>query len=894
MLINDEIKIAIKHAQEIAEIDVGKALVETLEIFNMVKDCDNPNVIGDTCKLIGNLYIRNNKMVDAKNYYLEAIKNYILCANFKEIGNCYNNLIITSFYSKEFHLIEEYKQQALKFYFKAKDNVGALSIANNVSVFYQKNKEYQRSYHSLKSVYDKYHHLLTEKEELMAKSNLLVNKLFIGDKEEVLNDLLEVAKIAEEKEYFLVLSSTNNSLAEFYESIEDYKSANLYLRKSFMYTRKAKNKDVKEQLSNHFSSIEANLTKSELSIIKKENQVLQQKHIDISKRNGFLESLLETIPLPLYHMNIEGYIQGCNKAFLDFLGVKFEDIYNKHFTNFYTKHEIDYTSILKKRLQNKEITQQIIETEVKGDKKVLDVYRDIYYNEVGEVSGLVTIFNDITQKRKLDNELLESKEKLEAIFNNAQVGILMMDTNLKVTYLNPYILDKMKYTAEEIYDKGVRIFKNDCKDFISKLRHQFKTKNISSIKSTDCLETKNGELIRVNLEVTKIFNAEKELTSYLFVIKDVSEEYLIKEQVEKLNAHLKSILESASQVYICSIDRDCNYTYFNENYKRNIKNHVGLELSVGDNYFIRYKDLSEKQDKKSTIAKVLAGESISGIREYPETKKVKLEILQYYYSPIIDSNNNVIGATVFSYDITDRVVAQRKLAHESSTKDKFFSIIAHDLRSPVGNIKAMLEHLTSEKRTPIKEIRSILPILTDSARNTFDLLENLLKWASNQRGYLSFIPEQVMIKAIIDNVIKVTENLATSKNIKLSVDVSSEAQAYIDIDMFKTIIRNLLTNAIKYTPKKGQIKLTAITDAHYCTIKVTDTGIGIKEEIIPYLTEFDKTVSTYGTEGEKGSGLGLVLCRELVERMHGKMWIESEIGKGSSFSFTVPTNMANY
>jgi signal transduction histidine kinase len=390
----------------------------------------------------------------------------------------------------------------------------------------------------------------------------------------------------------------------------------------------------------------------------------------------------------------------------------------------------------------------------------------------------------------------------------------------------------------------------------------------------------------IELFFSLFYGDDGEVAGILGMIKDITQEIEKNREIKEVNAHLKSVLESASQVYICSIDRDYKFKYFNKNYADSVKRYIGKTISKGSNYFDRYQTESEIRDKRKLLDRVFSGEVISGVREYDDVNPP--EILQYFYSPIIEEGGKVIGITVFSYDITKRVMAQRELALSNKTKDKFFSIIAHDLRSPIGNIKSALEFITTEEELPNEEVMELLDKLSGSAINTFDLLENLLQWSLTQRGLLENNSNSYWLSTLIEDAIKLSRNIANSKKINIEVICATQLKVFADKNMFFTILRNLLNNAIKYSYENTTIIVKAESDDKYVLIKVIDQGVGIKPEVIPYLNQMDKTVTTFGTSGEIGSGLGLVLCHELVIKLGGKLWIDSVEGKGSTFSFTIP------
>ncbi len=230
-----------------------------------------------------------------------------------------------------------------------------------------------------------------------------------------------------------------------------------------------------------------------------------------------------------------------------------------------------------------------------------------------------------------------------------------------------------------------------------------------------------------------------------------------------------------------------------------------------------------------------------------------------------------------------------KLTELNATKDKIFSIIAHDLKSPFTSIFGFADMLIANiEGYDTGNIVQYLNNISGSAKNAYKLLENLLDWARSQTGNIQFKPENINLESLIIGIYDITSSSSFSKKIKVSFDINSEIEVLADSNMLNTILRNLVTNAIKYTHKGGNIKIDAATNANHVTISVIDNGIGIKPEKIAKIFDISDKSSLPGTEGERGTGLGLLLCKEFVEKHGGRIWVESEEQKGSKFHFTLP------
>ncbi len=235
----------------------------------------------------------------------------------------------------------------------------------------------------------------------------------------------------------------------------------------------------------------------------------------------------------------------------------------------------------------------------------------------------------------------------------------------------------------------------------------------------------------------------------------------------------------------------------------------------------------------------------------------------------------------------------RQLSKANATKDKFFAIIAHDLRNPIGALKGLTEHLNSHFDVlDEKDKKNIITDLKKGTGNLSELLENLLLWSRSQRGSINFCPAALDLFDIGVFTVYSQQIQALKKEINIENEIKPNTYVYADENMIKTVMRNLVSNAVKFTYEGGRIRLSANTNGSTITVSVRDNGRGIPKNIQKNLFSLDKTTSTTGTSSEPGTGLGLILCREFIENHSdnngsGRIWVESEEGKGADFRFTL-------
>jgi signal transduction histidine kinase len=232
-----------------------------------------------------------------------------------------------------------------------------------------------------------------------------------------------------------------------------------------------------------------------------------------------------------------------------------------------------------------------------------------------------------------------------------------------------------------------------------------------------------------------------------------------------------------------------------------------------------------------------------------------------------------------------------QLLQLNADKDLFISILVHDLRSPFGNILGLSEILKeSIYKLDINEIEDIANSINESAQNSYKLLEDILIWAGIQQGQITFKPQILYFRDICNNILDILLPNAITKNITINYSFIEGITVYADINMLKTVLRNLVSNAIKFTNKNGVININAEQIDSNTTISVSDNGIGIAPDDLKKLFDNSEVNVTKGTAGETGTGLGLLLCKEFIEKHGASICGESVVGKGSRFSFTLPNN----
>ncbi|MEA3495896.1 MAG: tetratricopeptide repeat-containing sensor histidine kinase [Bacteroidota bacterium] len=230
----------------------------------------------------------------------------------------------------------------------------------------------------------------------------------------------------------------------------------------------------------------------------------------------------------------------------------------------------------------------------------------------------------------------------------------------------------------------------------------------------------------------------------------------------------------------------------------------------------------------------------------------------------------------------------KELEDANKMKDRFFSIIAHDLKSPISSLLGLSELLYEDfEDFDSNDVKKIIGTIYKASDNTLNLLDNLLEWSRTQTNKIKYKPSIVNINEIIQSNIELNKSVANIKSLKIIFEPKENVAVITDKNMFDTILRNFISNAIKFT-SHGQIEIQTKITNEECIVSVNDTGKGMSEDLLSKMFKIDENTVTDGTNGEKGTGLGLILCKELVQMNQGKIEVESTLGKGSKFSFSIP------
>ena len=498
---------------------------------------------------------------------------------------------------------------------------------------------------------------------------------------------------------------------------------------------------------------------------------------------------------------------------------------------------------------------------------------------------------EIGQRQKAEAALRDNEERFRTIFENAPVMINAYDTQRGYRLWNTECERCLGYTKDDIMghaDPLALLFPDQAQRMqitrdLNEATGIFREYAVINRAGRQCAQLwatfrlPAGDVISVGHDITE---------------RKAAEDALLESQ-----QYARNIIESSLNMII-TVDQERRIVEFNRaaeeafGYRR--------DETIGEAVSMLYADSVEA----STIGQTMVQETQSIREVYNRRKNGDVFPCLLSASTLHDSRGDVIGYMGISRDITALKRAQAELlaAHDelkekniqlaelNASKDKFFSIIAHDLRGSFGTLLGFAQLVTENIDGYSRDrIKTFVGRVRTSAERLYTLLENLLTWSRIQRGIMQGTPREIQLFMLVRENMELVSDKSEQKQVLVRNLVPETCRAYADMSMVDTVLRNLLVNALKFTPDGGRIDVTAAPHADgMVAITVSDTGVGIPADYVPQLLQIDTHYKTAGTDGEQGSGLGLILCKELVEHNHGTLWVASEEGMGTTFTFTLP------
>lgn len=549
------------------------------------------------------------------------------------------------------------------------------------------------------------------------------------------------------------------------------------------------------------------------------------------------------------------------------------------------------SSVIGKRIEfehiNKDGSKQWFETTL--------TYREDTQNNMRYFAG---VSRNITAKKKAENDLKQSEERFRLVFDQAPVGVLILDLDFTIKMVNKSMFKFLGYTSDEIIGKSYfGLFapeesfnrKDYIIDFLKGLANE--------ISPEFKFFTKSKKIVWGKVTGAIIKNVENEIICYSQVIEDITELKKTALFLKETDLQFKQVWENSfdgmrltdSEGFIVLVNKAfCNLV------KKSVNELLGKPFSV-----IYQEDNSPAILKKGKERFLNNSVESNFERELTlwNNEKVWFELTNSY---IYLENEPKLLLSIF-HDITKRKQAEEEikkyseqLEEANKSKDKFFSIIAHELKSPFQGSLGISEILSTEFDVlDRQEAKDLIKSLHRSLNNQYNLLKNLLDWSRLQTGRIQCNPDTIIIEEIVKDVLYLLQNNIKNKQIEIELNIEKSHKVFADFLMIRTVITNLIANAIKFTYNKGLIKIYSKSLDEFIEISVEDNGVGIEQTNIDKLFKIDCQISTYGTNNETGTGLGLILCKEMIEKNNGKIGVESRKNLGSKFYFVLPKAQYN-
>jgi two-component system, sensor histidine kinase and response regulator len=487
-------------------------------------------------------------------------------------------------------------------------------------------------------------------------------------------------------------------------------------------------------------------------------------------------------------------------------------------------------------------------------------------------------------------ELRKVNSLQSLVLQNSSLGIYIVN-NLTFQWVNPRLED---------------IFRIPVKDFQgSSLKLILPTEDLFGLQKSWDIAIAEGKTVDTAIQIHRgdgelfwcrfigvALNPDKPFEGSIWMIEDITERKKLRERMRLLSHTIESLSECISITDKSDIIVFVNETFL-KTYGYTQDELIGKHISI----------VSSSDNDPRIVKSILWETQKDGWKgELINKRKDGSQFpISLSSSKVIDDNGEVVALVGVANDITERRKSEQQvkeyadnLKKANDAKDKLFSIISHDLRSPFGSILMFLKILTEQyDEFTENEKKSIFAELRKTSEKTFDLLENLLKWSRSQTGGIKVKTVKIDLSEVSKKQIGFLNDTAIAKKIILSSQIPSGILVLADREMIKTVLLNLTSNAIKFTHPGGKVIIDARVVGDSANIIIEDNGIGLSPDEIENLFKTDKSRSTLGTMNEKGTGLGLLICKEFVEKNKGKLWVESELNKGSRFIFSLPLANTN-
>jgi two-component system, sensor histidine kinase and response regulator len=670
---------------------------------------------------------------------------------------------------------------------------------------------------------------------------------------------------------------------------------------------------IKFQSNGKYSGIlsllikDKNIDREEISLLKSiaSDIIFALERIELDEKNQIAEQKLRESELKYRQVvenavdnivttDINGNFIYSNQAGLKTTGYSLDELLNLRFSDLIPVESRKRFKMFFLRQYLKKLHSSYFEYSFNtkyGEKKWLGQNTTLIF-EGNKVIGFHCISRDITERKQIQVALKESERRYRHLVELSPDAILVHIKG-RVVFANESCIKLFGASShEDVLNKSITEFlKPDTID-VFKANIKYKSdKDSSALLQDQQFKKLDGDTINVEVSTNPIiFNNE---SATQIVIRDITERKHVEEELRKSQLEVNTLLDSLPGLAFL---KDKNHRYLITNQKFCDALGYTKDEVIGKTDFDLLPHHTAIKYINEDIEVLKSGKAIY-THEEQTLVDGKLLTIGTRKVPVKDNSGQVIGLIGLGVDVTERKEAEeafKKYTNEledlNAEKDKFFSIISHDLRSPFQGLLGLTNAIVEEyENLSVEELKLFVNNIYNSSKNLFNLIENLLQWSRIQRGKIEFIQTKIELYEAILYVLNLLNRNASNKDIHIINETLPEVFVYSDVNILHSTLQNLISNAIKFTDYGGEIKISSKEDDKYISVTVSDNGVGMHEEDVEKLFRIDTQHSTLGTAKESGTGLGLIICKELIERQGGTIKVESKLGEGSSFTFTLLT-----
>jgi len=621
----------------------------------------------------------------------------------------------------------------------------------------------------------------------------------------------------------------------------------------------------------------------------------------IIENNHLINTALEQSPVSIVITDLERRIKYVNPQFEKRTGYTKEEAYGlKPDVLKSGLTEKNYYTELNKKLKTGDVWQgEFINKAKNGELYYEQAVIAAIKDQNGEPKNYIAFKIDISDKKYLETKVKESEAKYQLLAENLTDVIWTFDIeNVGFNYISPSITPLLGFSTEEASEHFFNLKQNQNNIFISLINEIIQEiKNTSNNSNTIINKqfeyqqlTKDGILIWVETDMRVVDDFEKKNHFILGITRNIDHRKHIENQLLQSTEDLKEAQKVGNVGH-------WDYDLMNDMVRWSEQTYRIYEEEPTE-FFLSFENVTllyHPEDRQLVIDEfynALNYKTNFEITHRIITKTGKIKYLTQRATTKYNQEGMPVRALGSVQDVTKLKENENLLKELNATKDKFFSIIAHDLKNPFNTLLGFSDLLLkNHNKYEAEKRRSFIQNINTITINTLQLLENLLTWARSQSGRIQINIENVNLRLLADNIVSLLVQTAMNKKITLTNLIAEDIFVSADKNMLETIIRNLITNALKFTPEDGKVTLEVQTEEKFAIVSITDNGIGMSETVKNSLFKLGKTKSATGTKGENGTGLGLILCKEFVENNNGNIHVESELGKGSKFIFSIPLSV---